>query len=123
MLYQSHVNGSSKSRQKSYSSTERYEARLVAHGFQQTQGLDYDETFSPVAHMTIVHTLIVVTSSSCWTISQMDVKNTFLRGDLHEVYMHPPPGVDAPSRHVCRLCCALSSLKNALRAWFERFIM
>jgi hypothetical protein len=49
----------------------------VARGFQQTQGLDYDETFALVAHMTIVRTLIVVAASSSWTISQMDVKNAF----------------------------------------------
>jgi hypothetical protein len=52
----------------------------------------------------------------------MDVKNAFLHGNLHEVYMHPPPGVDAPSGHVCRYRCALYGLKEGPRAWFERFI-
>jgi virulence-associated protein VapD len=52
---------------------------VMTKGFQQTQGLCYDETFKPVAHMTIVHTLIVVAASSSWTfgISQMDVKMIF----------------------------------------------
>jgi hypothetical protein len=73
--------------------------------------------------MTTVLTLIVVEASSSWTISQMNVKNAFLHGDLHvEVYMHPPPGVNVPSGHVCRLRRALYGLKQAPRAWFERFV-
>jgi hypothetical protein len=52
----------------------------------------------------------------------MDVKNAFLSGDLHEVYMHPPLGVHTPSWHVCRLCRVLYGLKQAPRAWFERFL-
>jgi hypothetical protein len=52
----------------------------------------------------------------------MDDKNVFLHVDLHEeVYMYPPPGVDAPSGHVCRLRRALYGMKQAPRAWFERF--
>jgi hypothetical protein len=62
--------------------------------------------------MTTVQTLIVVAASSSWTISQMDVKNAFLYGDLQEeVYMYPSPGVDAPSGHVCRLHRPLYGLK------------
>ena len=93
---------------KSDGSIERYKARLVARGFQQTHGLDYDETFAPVAHMT--STLIAVASS--WPISQMDVKNAFLHGDLtKEVYMQPPSGVVAPPGYVCHLRRALYGLK------------
>jgi len=67
--------------------------------------------------------MIVVAASRSWTISQMDVKNAFLHGELHEeVYIHPPPGVDVPSGQVCRLRRALYGLKQALRAWYERFV-
>jgi hypothetical protein len=72
--------------------------------------------------MASVRTLIGVAAARSWKISQMDVKNAFLNGDLEEeVYMQPPPGVEAPSGHVCRLCKALYGIKQAPRPWFERF--
>jgi hypothetical protein len=90
--------------------------------FSTDSGSNYDETFASVAHMTTVHTLIVVAASS-WTISQMDVKNVLLYGDLHEeVYIHPSPGVDIPFGHVCRLRKALYGLKKGPCAWFQRFV-
>jgi hypothetical protein len=69
---------------RSNSSLERYKARLVARGFQQEHGRNYDETFAPVAHMTTIHTLLTVASVWGWSISQLDVKNVFLNGELHE---------------------------------------
>jgi hypothetical protein len=112
-----------KIKRKPDGSIERYKARLVARGFQQAQGRDYDETFAPVAHMTTVRTLIAVAATSNWAISQMDVKNAFLHGDLNEeVHMQPPPSVDAPLGYVCRFRRALYGLKQAPCAWFERFV-
>jgi hypothetical protein len=111
-------------------SRERYKTRLVARGFQQEQSHDYDETFAPVAHITIICTLLVVTSVQEWSISQLDVnnaflngvKNVFLNGELREdVYMHQLPGYSVPEGMVCHLHHSLYGLKQAPRAWFQRF--
>jgi hypothetical protein len=106
---------------KSDGSVERYKARLVAKGFSQQYGMDYEETFAPVAKMTTIRTLIAVASVRQWNISQMDVKNAFLNGDLQEeVYMVPPLGVSHNQGEVCKLRKALYGLKQAPRAWYER---
>ncbi len=57
-------------------------ARLVAKGYAQTYGIDYEETYSPVAKMIVVKTIIAMTTTKGWSLHQMDVKNVFLHVDL-----------------------------------------
>ncbi|KAG9444876.1 hypothetical protein H6P81_016216 [Aristolochia fimbriata] len=75
-------------------SVDRYKARLVAKGYAQEYGIDYEETFVPVARLTSVRLLIALAAVRQWDLFQMDVKNSFLNGTLtEEVYMKPPPGL------------------------------
>ncbi|XP_020246350.1 uncharacterized protein LOC109824225 [Asparagus officinalis] len=72
--------------------------------------------------MTSIRTLIVVATAKHWSLYQMDVKNAFFNDDLSEtVYMQPPPSFPAPPGHACCLCHAIYGIKQAPRAWFERF--
>jgi Reverse transcriptase (RNA-dependent DNA polymerase)/Integrase core domain/gag-polypeptide of LTR copia-type/GAG-pre-integrase domain len=99
---------------------ERYKARLVAKGFTQTYGIDYQETFAPVAKMNTFRILMSIATNHGWDLFQMDVKNAFLQGDLEEeVYMTPPPGYCETSK-VCKLRKAIYGLKQSPRAWYAK---
>jgi hypothetical protein len=105
-------------------SIDRYKARLVAKRYTQTYGIDYQETFSPVAKLNTVRVMLSLAVNLDWQLHQFDVKIFFLHGDLEEeVYMDVPPGYTAKSETevVCKLQRALYGLKQSPRAWFGRF--
>ena len=109
-------------KQNADGSIERYKARLVAKGFTQTLGIDYEETFAPVAKMNSIRVLFSLAAYFDWPLHQLDVKNAFLNGILEEeVFMKLPPGFETGRNQVCKLKKALYGLKQSPRAWFSRF--
>nr|GEV53658.1 hypothetical protein [Tanacetum cinerariifolium] len=100
----------------------RNKARLVAVGYSQQEGIDYDETFSPVARIEAVRLFLAYVAHKDFTVFQMDVKTTFLSGILkEEVYVAQPPGFVSKQYpdHVYALDKALYGLKQASRAWYD----
>lgn len=99
-----------------------FKARLVAKGFSQTYGVEYFDTFAPVARLSSTRLLLAIALDKQAYIHQMDVKNAFINGFLKEdLYMHQPEGfIDEtyPNR-VCKLNRAIYGLKQAAREWYE----
>jgi hypothetical protein len=101
----------------------RNKARLVAKGFSQVEGLDFGETFAPIARLEAICMLLAYSSHHDIKLYQMDVKSAFLNGNINElVYVKQPPGFEdlRNLNHVYRLKKALYRLKKAPRAWYER---
>jgi hypothetical protein len=102
---------------------DKYKARFVARGFSQKEGVDYEETFSPVARYSSIRAILSIASEMGWSIHQMDVKTAFFKGFIkEEVYIKQPQGFEVHDRetHACRLKKALYGLKQAPRAWYSR---
>ncbi|GJR12894.1 ribonuclease H-like domain-containing protein [Tanacetum coccineum] len=97
-------------------------ARLVAQGFRQEEGIDYDEVFAPVARIEAIRLFLAFASYMGFTVYQMDVKSAFLYGTIEEeVYVHQPPGFIDPAHpnKVYKVIKALYGLHQAPRAWYE----
>jgi hypothetical protein len=108
----------------SQGNVERYKARLVAKGFTQREGIDYNETFSPVSCKDSFRIIMALVAHFDLELHQMDVKTAFLNGDLEEnVYMAQPKGfiVEGKGRMGCRLKKLIYGLKQASRQWYLKF--
>ncbi|KAG9444818.1 hypothetical protein H6P81_016158 [Aristolochia fimbriata] len=104
-------------------SIDRYKARLVAKGFNQCEGQDYFETFSPVVKPVTIRTVLTLAVGRNWSIRQLDVNNAFLNGNLDQkVYMVQPSGFQDKTHPdaVCRLHKSLYGLNQSPRAWYQR---
>jgi hypothetical protein len=94
----------------------------VAKGYSQVEGLDFDETYAPVARLESIRILLAYATYHGFKLYQMDVKSVFLNGPIkEEVYIEQPPGFEESEypNHVYKLSKALYGLKQATRAWYE----
>ena len=99
----------------------RFKSRLVAKGFTQTYGIDYLETYSPVAKLASLRILLAIAAVQDWEIQQMDVVTAFLAGDIdEEIYMKQPEGFEQGEGLVCKLRKSLYGLKQSPRIWNQK---
>ena len=111
-----------KNKQDEHGLVVRNKPRLVAQGYSQVEGIDFGETYAPVARLESIRILLAYASHHNFKLQQMDVKSAFLNGPLKElVYVKQPPGFEDPHfpNHVYKLDKALYGLKQAPRAWYE----
>nr|GEZ67913.1 retrovirus-related Pol polyprotein from transposon TNT 1-94 [Tanacetum cinerariifolium] len=112
-----------KTKMDSNGEIQKYKARIVAKGYSQKKGIDFEETFAPVARFETIRVVIVVAASYGWPIHQMDIKSAFLNGELEEeIYVEQPQGFEVKDQEhkVYRLNKALYGLKQAPRTWYGK---
>ena len=103
---------------------DKYKSRLVAKGYSQVEGIDFGEIFSPVAKLTSIRFLLSIATAFDLEVENMDVKTTFLHGDLEEeIYMKQLEGfiVKGNNELVCKLKKSLYGLKQSPRMWYQTF--
>ena len=109
-----------KTKRDANGAVDRFKARLVAQGYSQEYGIDYDEVFAPVARYDSIRSVLAIGAQHDYEIHQMDVKSAFLNGELdEEIFMKQPEGFidqDHPQK-VCRLNSSLYGLKQSARCW------
>ena len=102
------------------STIQKYKARVVAQGFTQIEGIDYNETFAPVAKLASLRAILAIAAERDLELHQMDVKSAYLNGSLsNELFMAPPPGFNIPEGMVLRLIKAVYGTKQGGRVWYE----
>eukprot|EP00253_Pinus_taeda_P033168 PITA_33168 len=112
-----------KNKYKADGSLDKHKDRLVAKGFAQKEGVSYEETFAPPVKWATIWTLFGLATQNGWKLHQMDVKTTFLNGDLKDnVFISQPEGFSMKGHEhkVCKLVKSLYGLKQAPRAWYEK---
>ena len=103
---------------------DKYKSRLVAKGYFQLEGIDFGEIFSRVAKLTSIRFLLFIAAAFDLQVEKMDVKTTFLHGDLEkEIYMKQPEGLIVKGKNelVCKIKKSLYGLKQSPRMWYQNF--
>ena len=99
---------------------QKYKVHIIAQGFTQIEGIDYDETFAPITKFASLCTILTIAAELDLEVHQMDVKSAYLNGELkEEIYMKPPPGLHVLEGMVLKLMKAVYGTKQGGHIWYE----